>query len=222
MTSDDTSDPEADPTEKSLGDQLVHRRKSLKSVLSKIGLDVIPVIAGILIALFINNFQQNILDRKLLTSTLESLSAEFSENEKVIEGLLPRQQRFLDTLRVYLNDKSYSLDDMSTKTNGMGTPKIQSTNWRGALNNNSFRMLNFETINLLSQIENLYDELKDQEELMYPNVYGPPWFKTGQEGWEYRKGMDAWMITYMGNLQELLALYKEFEEVVRNEKYSRN
>src|SRR5687768_14241322 len=111
---------------------------------------------------------------------------------------------------------------INTKTNGMGTPKIQSTNWRGALNNNSFRMLNFETINLLSQIENLYDELKDQEELMYPNVYGPPWFKTGQEGWEYRKGMDAWMITYMGNLQELLALYKEFEEVVRKEKYSRN
>jgi hypothetical protein len=222
MIPDNTLDPEDDPTDKSVGNQLAHRRRSTKSILSKIGLDIIPVIAGILIALFINNFQQNILDRKLLASTLESLSAEFSENEKVIKGLLPRQQGFLDTLRFYLNDKSYSLNDMSTKTNGMGTPKIQSTNWRAALNNNSFSMLNFETINLLSQIENLYDELKDQEELMYPNVYGPPWFKTGQEGWEYRKGMDAWMITYVGNLHELLALYKEFEEVVENEKYSRN
>ena len=57
---------------------------------------------------------------------------------------------------------------------------------------------------------------------MYPNVYGPPWFKTGNDGWEYRKGVDAWMISYMGNLNELVELYKEFEDVVRNEKYRRS
>jgi hypothetical protein len=213
------SDPEAGRSEKVLNDQIGNRRKTAKEVLVKIGLDMIPVIAGILVALFVSNVQQNILDRRLLATTLQSLSNEFSENEKVIEGLLPSQQRFLDTLRFYMNDKSYSLNDMSIKTNGMGTPQIQSTNWRASLSNNSLRLLNFETIKLLSQIESLYTELEDQEEQMYPNVYGPPWFKTGDDGWEYRKGVDAWMISYMGNLHELVALYQEFEKIVRDDRY---
>ena len=217
-----TSNPEADRSEKSPDNPIRHRRENGKQILVKIGLDMVPVIAGILVALFVSNVQQNILDRKLLASTLQSLSEEFSQNQKVIESLLPNQQRFLDTLRFYMNDKTYSLNDMSIKTNGMGTPQLQSTNWRASLSNNSFRLLNFETIKLLSQIESLYRELEDQEGLMYPNVYGPPWFKTGSEGWEYRKGVDAWMISYMGNLNELVVLYKEFEDVVRNEKYRRS
>ena len=110
---------------------------------------------------------------------------------------------------------------MSIKTKGMGTPQLQSTNWRSSLSNNSLQFLNFNTIKLLSQIESLYKELEEQESLMYPHVYGPPWFKTGIEGWEYRKGVDAWMVSYMSNLKELLALYNAFEDVVRYEEYRR-
>ena len=101
-----TSDRGADRRENSPDDQIGHGRKNVREVLLKIGLDMIPVIAGILIALFVNNVQQNVVDRRLLKSTLQSLSDEFSENEKVIEHLLPNQQRFLDTLRFYMNDRS--------------------------------------------------------------------------------------------------------------------
>lgn len=195
------------------------KKSGIKAVIRKIGLDMIPVIAGILIALFISNLQQNFLDHRLLRSTLQSLSDEFSKNKENIERLLPRQQSFLDTLILFMEDTSYSISDMSEKTKGMGTPEIYSTNWRSSLNNNSLRLLNFSTISLLSQIDAKYQELKAQEEFIFSVAYGPPFFKKGEEGWEYRKGLESWMHSYIGNQHELLDLYKQFEQVVETKKY---
>jgi hypothetical protein len=193
-----------------------NRTKNLKPLITKLTLDMIPVIAGILIALFINNLQEGHRDQNLLESTLESLADEFEKNQKNIEVYLPRQQRFLDTLQLYMNDKSYSISDITDKVNGMGTPEIYSTNWRSSLSNNSLRLMNFKAINLFSRIDSKHEELKTQENFIYPMVYGPAWLKRGQEGWEYRKSFEAWTLSYMGNERELLALYKEFEELLHN------
>lgn len=189
--------------------------------LGKIGLEMIPVVAGILIALFISNLQQNRRDRRLLESTMESLTTEFSGNRKNIEASLPRQQLFLDTLRHYMDDRTYCIFDMSNKTGGMGTPEIHATNWHSSLNNNSLGLLNFATVNLLSQIDAKYQELRDQESFMYPIAYGPPMFRKGEDGWEYRKGLELWVISYVSNERELLALYDRFEQVVHAKDYVR-
>lgn len=214
MDTETNSEPDVD-------EKIPNKKRNLKPVLSKIGLDMIPVVAGILIALFINNVRQSVLDQRLLASTLESLNDEFSKNQTNIEYYLPRQQRFLDSLRFFLEDRSFSIFDMSRKTDGMGTPEIHSTNWRSSLNNNSLQLLNFRTVNLLSQIDSKYEELKDQEALIYPIAYGPPMFKKGEEGWEYRKGLELWMISYISNERELLALYKEFEQIIQTKTYQR-
>ena len=92
-----------------------------RSLIVKLSLDMIPVIAGILIALFINSLQENYSDKKLLESTLQSLEGEFSRNQSNIETLLPRQQTFLDSLQHYLSEKSYSVSDIGNKTKGMGS-----------------------------------------------------------------------------------------------------
>ncbi|MEO0330104.1 MAG: hypothetical protein AAF223_00235, partial [Bacteroidota bacterium] len=72
--------------------------------MGRVGREMIPVIAGILIALFINNWQQSYRDEKLLESTLQSLSEEFDKNAENIQSYLPRQSHFLDTLRLYHDD----------------------------------------------------------------------------------------------------------------------
>jgi hypothetical protein len=156
-----------------------------------------------------------------MESTLESLTEEFAGNRRNIEISLPRQQLFLDTLRYFMEDRRYSIFDISSKTDGMGTPEIHATNWHSSLNNNSLGMLNFATINLLSQIDAKYQEIRDQESFIYSIAYGPPMFRKGEDGWEYRKGMELWIISYMGNERELLALYDRFEEVVRDKGYVR-
>ncbi len=198
------------------------RRKPLKAAIGKIGLDIIPVIAGILIALFINNLQKDYRDEKLLESTLQSLSEEFKKNSENINAYLPRQTHFLDTIQHYREDKTYSIFDIATKANGMGSPEIHSTNWQTSLNNSSLCLLNFQTINLLSRIDSKYQELKEQEKFFYHIAYGPPIFKKGGEGLEYRKGMELWLTSYIGNEKELLALYEEFEEILKNKQYYQN
>ena len=214
---DTTSTEASDPA---VSAKNAKKKKNVQSVIGQIGLDMIPVVAGILIALFINNLQQNYRDKKLLESTLQSLSEEFKENKENIDLLLPLQKRFLDTLQHYKEDNTYSIFDIATKASKMGTPDIYSTNWQASLNNNSIQLLNFQTIHLLSQIESKYRELKEQETMIASITLGPPMFKTGEEGLEYRNGMELWITSYIGNEEELLELYKKFEEIVRNKQYT--
>lgn len=190
-----------------------------RSLIVKLSLDMIPVIAGILIALFINSLQENYSDKKLLESTLQSLEGEFSRNQSNIETLLPRQQTFLDSLQHYLSEKSYSVSDIGNKTKGMGTPELYSTHWRSSLSNNSMRLLNFKTVTLLSQIDSKHNELGEQERFIFSIFYGPPMFKRGEEGWEYRKGLEQWVIAYMANERELIKLYSQFKEIVQSNTY---
>ncbi|WP_276371152.1 hypothetical protein [Chryseolinea sp. H1M3-3] len=216
MTSPTNQDSGSEHDEKT-----VNRKRNLKPILVKIGLDMIPVIGGILIALFINSLQENRRDQQLLASTLASLSDEFSKNKESIEKILPRQQLFLDSLRFFSENESYSIADIGTKTKGIVLSELHSTNWRTSLNNNSLRLLNFEAINLLSRIDAKREELKDQEAFINPTVFGPPFFKKGKEGMEYRKGMELWMAGLIGNETELLELYREFEELLQNKRYQR-
>ncbi len=183
---------------------------------------MIAVIAGILIALFIGTLQQDYRDGKLLKSTLQSLSNEFSKNTANINQYLPRQARFLNTLRQSMGNDTLSIFDLTLQTQngqGMGTADLYTTNWQAALNNNSLRFLNFQTVTLLSQIESKHQELKAQDMLFAPIVFGPPMFKRGKEGLEYRRSMELWLGSYMGNEKELLTLYQHFGKVVRTGQY---
>jgi hypothetical protein len=221
MTQETPLNPKPEPSDGIVRNNGIinHKGKKLKTVVSKLGLDMIPVIGGILIALFINNLQEDRRDNILLESTLESLAAEFEKNQKNVELYLPRQQRFLDTLRFYLNDKSLSISDIAEKAQRMGTPEIYSTNWRSSLSNNSLRLMNFTAVNLFSRIDSKHEEIKTQETFIYPMVYGPFWFKKGEGSWEHRKALEAWIVSLIGNERELIELYKEFEELISNRSY---
>ena len=127
--------------------EINHRRgKKFRKVLGKIGLDMIPVVFGILIALFINNLRENYQDRKLLKGTLLSLSEGFKKNIEGIQKNLRRQTLLLDTLQYYREDSTYSIFDLATKAEGIGLAEIYSTNWQISLNNNSLRLLDRKSV----------------------------------------------------------------------------
>jgi hypothetical protein len=195
------------------------KKKPVKSVISRIGLDMIPVVAGILIALFINNLQQDYRDKKLLESTLQSLSNEFTDNAAEITENLPFHLRLIDTLQHYKESEHHSIHDMVTKVGKLSTANIFTTNWQATLNNNSLGFLNYKTVQLLSDIDAQQQEMRKQEEMLLPVVLGPPMYKRGKEGLEYRLGLEKWLLTFIGNEEALLGLYEEFEQVVRNKQY---
>ena len=183
-------------------------------MLAKLAFELVTIIAGILIALFVNNVQEQKRDREILQVTLQSLSVEFAKNIENMQRIQPRLERFRDTLTFYQTQKKFSLNDIAVKAPGLTTADLYTTNWQAALSSNSVRLLRFETVTLLSQIDAKHRELKDQSTVLSSIVYSPALYKTGDEAMVYRKVIGDWLGSYLGNEQELIALYKEFDKTI--------
>ena len=131
-------------------------------IVGKLAVELVTVIAGILIALFVNSIQEKRADKKILDETLHSLSLEFDKNIDNIKSKSHRFQRFRDTLEFYEKDTSLSIYDLTVKSPGLTMVELYTTNWQVTLSTNSLRLIDFETITLLSKIDAKHTELKDQ------------------------------------------------------------
>ena len=183
-------------------------------IAGKLAVELITVIAGILIALFVNSIQEKRADKKNLDETLHSLSLEFDKNTDNIKSKSYRLQRFRDTLEFYEKEPSLSIYDLTVKSPGLTMVELYTTNWQVTLSSNSLRLINFETITLLSEIEAKHNELKEQGQILTSLLYNTAIYKNDREGFYHRKVLASWIGGYMGNEEELIALYDEFKALI--------
>ena len=181
---------------------------------AKFAFELVTVIAGILIALFVNGIQERRSDKKILHQTLQALSVEFDKNRDNIKSKSARLQTFKDTLEFYKNDESLSIYDLTIKAPGLTAVDLYTTNWQVTLSTNSLRLIDFETITLLSRIDAKHNELKDQSAILNSLVYNSAVYKNDKEGFYHRKVITSWIGGYMGNEQELIALYDQFKNLI--------
>jgi hypothetical protein len=111
----------------------------------------------------------------------------------------------------YEKDASLSIYDLTVKSPGLTMVDLYTTNWQVTLSTNSLRLINFETITLLSKIDAKHNELKDQGAVLTSLLYNTAIYKNDLEGFYHRKVLAAWVGGYMGNEQELIELYDEFK-----------
>lgn len=104
------------------------RSKRFYRLLGKFGFELITIIAGILIALFVNNLRERNHDRAVLASTLNSLSREFDENMENIHKIQGKLERFRDTLKFYESHNNLSIYDLTTRAPGLGTAELHTQN----------------------------------------------------------------------------------------------
>jgi hypothetical protein len=187
-----------------------HGRTTYK-IMGKLLVELVTVIAGILIALFVNSIQEKRADKKNLDETLHALSLEFDKNRDNIKSIAHRIQRFKDTLEYYEKDTSLSIYDLTVKSPRLTIADLYTTNWQVTLSTNSLRLINFETITLLSKIDAKHKELKDQGAILTSLLYNTAIYKNDREGFYHRKVLASWIGGYMGNEEELIALYDEFK-----------
>jgi hypothetical protein len=191
-------------------------RSRVLRIVAKFAFEILVVVAGILIALFVNSMQQRHSDRERLNATLTSLSQEFQRNIENIHVIQPRLERFRDTLHFYRDRHDLSIYDLTVKAPGLTTAELHSTNWRATLSNNSLQLLDFATVTLLSRIEAKHQELKNEEMILMSMLYQPGLYKRGNEGSDYRKVLGVWLDGYLGDEQELIRLYEQFASEVGN------
>lgn len=122
-------------------------KKHIKKFLS----EIIPVIAGILIALFINNWNEERKDKQYVDKIYKNIKKELVVTHKEILEKEKKQQRLLDTLNNYLNNKT-SLIEALTRGDGIHLPTIRMNSWK-AIKNSKIELLDHEKLLNLSSIE---------------------------------------------------------------------
>ena len=74
----------------------------MKEKIKKILLDMIPVILGILIALFIGNIKENIDDKSFVKKILSSASQDRLCENKILDSVIPAEAGIQSIFQVFL------------------------------------------------------------------------------------------------------------------------
>ncbi len=114
--------------------------------------DVVPVILGILIALVINNWNENRKEKKYLNQIYSSINNELEETIESLEENIPKQQSLVDSLAVHLDNESIELSDIIKSAGGIWAPRIKNNSWR-AVANSRIELIEFDKLSALSELD---------------------------------------------------------------------
>lgn len=134
--------------------------------------ETIPVIIGILIALLINNWNEDRKDKRYLNQIFSSIENELEESGLDLKRVIPRQLASVDTLNIYMNNDKVTLYEIMIKSNGIQKPVIKTNSWN-AIANSKIELIDYKKLSALSDIEerkeNLNQRIERQMEYGFQN-----------------------------------------------------
>ncbi len=140
--------------------------------LSQLIKETVPVIIGILLALFINNWNEDRKDEKYLNQIFSSIENELEESSIDITKVIPKQLASVDTIEVYLNNEKVTLYEIMMRANGIQMPIIKINSWN-AIANSKIELIEYEKLSALSDIEegkeNLTQRIEKQMDYIFQN-----------------------------------------------------
>lgn len=131
--------------------------------LGKLFKEIIPVLIGILIALFINNWNEDRKDKKYLNQIFTSIENELEESLTKIAQVIPKQLASVDTLDYYMNNDKVTLYEIIMKSNGIHMPFVKTNSWNSIVNS-KIELIEYEKLSDLSDIEELKKNLAQRTE----------------------------------------------------------
>jgi hypothetical protein len=121
--------------------------------------EIIPVTIGILIALSIGNWNQNIKEQKYVMEMLDLIDNELKATDKSIEDVIPLQESLIDTLQHYSNNKDVSIMQTILNVGGVKIASIKTNAWN-AISNSKLELVDYKLIIPLSDIVEEKEVLK--------------------------------------------------------------
>jgi len=120
--------------------------------------EIVPVIIGILIALFINNWNDERKEKKYLNQIFSSIEKELEESVLDIKRVIPKQLASVDTIKYYLNNDEVSIYKIMVKADGIHAPTIKTNSWN-AIANSKIELIEYEKLSALADIQERKDNL---------------------------------------------------------------
>lgn len=154
-------------------------KKNIKAFLK----EIIPVTVGILIALWINNWNENRKDENYINNISSSINRELTETKEDIINNLSTQKSVIDTLEFYKEDDKVSIYDIIMKVDGIKMPTIKINSWK-AISNSKIELMEYDDVSTLANIQEQKDVLTVKSQNMmnfvYPNIKETGSDKKGQ------------------------------------------
>ncbi|MDO6472409.1 hypothetical protein [Maribacter sp. 1_MG-2023] len=135
--------------------------------------EILTIIVGILIALFINNWNEDQKDTKYMNKIFESMEKELKETNEDIKKKIPQQQTLIDTLGFYKKNDTISIFDVMMKVNGVQIPQIRISSWK-AISSSKIELLEYDRVSALVNIEEQKELILSKTQylinFLYPNI----------------------------------------------------
>ncbi len=132
--------------------------------------EIIPVIAGILIALFIDNWNSERKDKAYINQVFSTVNSELKDTKADIIDKLPIQKSLIDSLEFYSNDKTINISDIVKKSKGIYIPQIKINAWK-SVSSNKIDLIDYQKITSLSNIEEMKDLLNKKTDFLMNFLY---------------------------------------------------
>ena len=132
--------------------------------------EIIPVIAGILIALFIDNWNSERKDKAYINQVFSTVNSELKDTKADIIDKLPIQKSLIDSLEFYSNDKTINISDIVKKSKGIYIPQIKINAWK-SVSSNKIDLIDYQKITSLSNIEEMKDLLNKKTDFLMNFFY---------------------------------------------------
>lgn len=132
--------------------------------------EIIPVIAGILIALFIDNWNSERKDKAYIHQVFSTIDSELKDSKEDIKAIMPQQESLIDSLDFYADNKTLSVMDVVKKSKGIYIPQIKMNAWK-SVSNTKIDLIDYEKITSLTNIEELKEILDDKSKFLMSFLY---------------------------------------------------
>ena len=132
--------------------------------------EIIPVLIGVLNALWINNWNEAKKDKEYIKNFYASLKKELKETDIEIIKKTPKQKVLIDTLDFYSKNETIPLIDIIEKAGGVNGPLIKLNYWK-ALSSSKIELLEYDKLSILADIEEGNELLKYKRNKIIDFIY---------------------------------------------------
>ena len=114
--------------------------------------EIIPVIAGILIALFIDNWNSDRKDKNYINQVISTINSEIKDSKEDIITIIPQHESLIKSLETQATNNKMTILEIVMNSKGINIPQIKTNAWK-SVSNSKIDLIEYNKITSLSNIE---------------------------------------------------------------------
>ncbi|MFK7806944.1 MAG: hypothetical protein AB8F74_03995 [Saprospiraceae bacterium] len=170
------------------------------------------VVLGILIALFINNWNEEVKQQKFLDKTLFAINKEIAFSKEEINNTLKKHGKLISLLYKEIDNEDLSIKDMITESGGLQIPEIQNISLKYFVAGNP-ELIDYEMISGLSKIEFVTKGLNFKTDKLIAFLYK----NMDSHSLSEKSILAEYLSEVMDSEGDLLDTYEDFLEKYNNQ-----